>query len=146
MTYLLDVNVLVALLWKPHAHHEAAVHWLESHTAPWATSPFTEAGFVRIVSTPAFSRGTVRPERAMTALYASTSSSRHEFWPADQPFVGAVRSVCGVLRGPKQVTDAYLLGLAASRGGKLATFDQAIPSLVAEDYRAASPVEVITWE
>ena len=144
MTYLLDVNVLIALLWEPHLHHEAAVRWLDAHTEPWATSPFTEAAFVRIVSTPAFSRGAVRPERAMTALHASTSSSRHEFWAADQPFVGAVRSVCRALRGPKQVTDAYLLGLAASRGGKLATFDQAIPGLVNEQWKAASLVEVVS--
>lgn len=48
---LLDVNVLVALAWTNHVHHEAATSWFRTHGARgWATSPFTEAGFVRVSS------------------------------------------------------------------------------------------------
>jgi hypothetical protein len=31
------------------------------------------------------------------------------------------------IRGHRQVTDVYLLGLAVNTGGRLATFDRAIP-------------------
>ena len=47
--YLLDTNVLVALLWPSHGQHEAAVGWFARRRAKgWATCPLTEAGFVRI--------------------------------------------------------------------------------------------------
>ena len=39
-------------------------------------------------------------------------------------------------RGPRQLTDVYLLGLARKMGGRLATFDRAIPL---EAVRGASP-------
>ncbi|MDR0593885.1 MAG: hypothetical protein LBG60_11630 [Bifidobacteriaceae bacterium] len=42
--------------------------------------------------------------------------------------------------GPKQVTDAYLLALAANAGCRLATFDQRISPAVA---LAASPDDLV---
>ena len=51
MTYLLDVNVLIALAWPNHVHHAGATRWFaEVHEAGWATTPTTESGFVRISS------------------------------------------------------------------------------------------------
>jgi predicted nucleic acid-binding protein len=48
-TALLDINVLVALAWPNHVHHETALHWFEvNHTYGWATSPLTQSGFVRV--------------------------------------------------------------------------------------------------
>jgi predicted nucleic acid-binding protein len=36
--------------------------------------------------------------------------------------------------GPKQITDAYLLGIAGKHGGKLATMDKAIKSLAGAEF------------
>ena len=52
--YLLDTNLLIALLWPAHAQHASAVTWFATHRAlGWATCAMTEAGFVRVVANPA---------------------------------------------------------------------------------------------
>ncbi|MDO9124550.1 MAG: VapC toxin family PIN domain ribonuclease, partial [Deltaproteobacteria bacterium] len=52
-TYLLDVNLLLALSDPMHIHHELAHRWFaeKGHQA-WATCPLTENGFIRIASHP----------------------------------------------------------------------------------------------
>ena len=51
----------------------------------------------------------------------------HEFWPCelsllDERLVDPTR-----LHGSRQVTDAYLLALAVTRGGRFVTFDGSAP-------------------
>ena len=46
---LLDVNVLVALFFPDHVHHELAHDWFADHREQgWATCPLTENGLVRV--------------------------------------------------------------------------------------------------
>lgn len=46
-TYLLDVNVLLAINDPMHIHHEAAYHWsAATGRVAWASCPRTENGFV----------------------------------------------------------------------------------------------------
>jgi len=107
--YLLDTNVLIALLWPSHAHHTRAVRWFTRHrSSGWATCPFTQAGFVRIVSNPAFSRDAVTPRDAVGVLATNTASKDHLFWPDELPLVEAVAFAGSKLLGHQQVTDAYL--------------------------------------
>jgi hypothetical protein len=107
-----------------------AVKWFTAHrSAGWATCPFTEAGFVRIVSNPAFSRDAVQPREAIQVLSANTAAKDHVFWPDELPVAGAVAFAGVRLIGHQQVTDACLLGLAMSRGGVLATLDKRIGML-----------------
>ena len=49
MTFLLDVNVLIALIDPGHVAHDNAHEWFAAmgHTA-WATCPITENGVIRI--------------------------------------------------------------------------------------------------
>lgn len=57
MAALLDVNLLVALAWPNHVHHQAALGWFQrNQAAGWATCPLTESGFVRVSSNSASSR------------------------------------------------------------------------------------------
>lgn len=129
--YLLDTNVLIALLWPSHAQHGRAMKWFARHRSKgWATCPLTEAGFVRIVSNPAFSRDAVVPREAAAVLAANTAAPDHLFWPDELPFAEAVAFAGARLVGHQQVTDAYLLGLAIRRGGVLATLDERIAALV----------------
>ena len=128
--YLLDTNLLIALLWPSHEQHDLAVKWFTRHRAKgWATCPITQAGFVRIVSNPAFSRDAVQPREAVQVLSANTAAPDHAFWPDGIPVAKAVDFTGVRLMGHQQVTDAYLLGLAVSRGGVLATLDQRIAAL-----------------
>lgn len=128
--YLLDTNLLIALLWPSHEQHDAALNWFTRHRGKgWATCPVTQAGFVRIVSNPAFSRDAVQPREATQILSANTAAKDHSFWPAELPFAEAVAFAGVRLLGHQQVTDAYLLGLAIRRGGVLATLDHRIAAL-----------------
>ena len=129
--YLLDTNLLIALLWPTHDRHDLALKWFAHHRAKgWATCPFTQAGFVRIVSNPAFSRDAVQPREAIHVLSANTAAKDHTFWPDEIPIVEAVAFAGVRLMGHQQVTDAYLLGLAIRRGGVLATLDERIEALM----------------
>jgi toxin-antitoxin system PIN domain toxin len=142
--YLLDTNVLIALLWPSHAHHTRAVRWFTRHRSNgWATCPFTQAGFVRIVSNPAFSRDAVTPRDAVGVLATNTASKDHLFWPDELPLVEAVAFAGSKLLGHQQVTDAYLLGLVLRRGGKLATLDERITALAEPDSVQRRAVEAI---
>jgi toxin-antitoxin system PIN domain toxin len=129
--WLLDTDLLIALLWPSHEQHDLALKWFTRHRAKgWATCPFTEAGFVRIVSNPAFSRDAVRPREAIQVLAANTAAKDHVFWPDELPFAEAAAFAGARLLGHQQLTDAYLLGLAIRRGGVLATLDQRIAALL----------------
>jgi toxin-antitoxin system PIN domain toxin len=142
--YLLDTNVLIALLWPSHAQHTRAVRWFTRHRSNgWATCPFTQAGFVRIVSNPAFSRDAVTPRDAVGVLAANTASKDHSFWPDELPLAEAVDFAGSKLLGHPQVTDAYLLGLVLRRGGRLATLDERVTALAEPDSVQRRAVEVI---
>ena len=142
--YLLDTNLLIALLWPSHEQHAPAVAWFARHRSRgWATCPFTQAGFVRIVSNPAFSRDAVQPRDATQVLVANTSAKDHVWWADDLPFAEAV-SFAGVrLIGHQQVTDAYLLGLAIHHGGSLATLDRSVVSLTEPRTAARKAVHTV---
>jgi len=142
--YLLDTNVLIALLWPSHALHERAVKWFSRQRSKrWATCPLTEAGFVRIVSNPAFSRDAVTPREAAGILAANTAAKDHVFWPAELPFTEAVAFAGARFVGHQQTTDAYLLGLALHRGGMLATLDERIAGLTEHNSSARKAIETV---
>ncbi len=141
---LLDTNLLIALFWPSHERHEPAVKWFARRRGKgWATCPFTEAGFVRIVSNPAFSRDAVQPREAIQVLAANTVAKDHEFWPDDLPFAAATGFAGVRLLGHQQVTDAYLLGLALNRGGTPATLDKGIGALAAPGSPERNALEIV---
>ncbi len=130
--WLLDTNVLIALLWPAHEFHEPAQKWFQrNQRAGWATCPLTQSGFVRVVSNPAFSRDAVSPVEASERLATNLSSPQHHFLPASISFAQAVKPFAARLRGHQQVTDAYLLGLAMHHGARLATYDRSIALIAA---------------
>jgi uncharacterized protein len=133
-SYLLDVNVLIALLWPPHEAHTRAQRWFGKNADQgWATCAMTQAGFVRIVSNPAFSRRAISPQDALAVLQGSLKHRAHHLWAEDIGLAEAVTQFGRRLIGHQQVTDAYLLGLAIHKKGRLATLDSSIASLLAEN-------------
>ena len=137
MTYLLDVNVLIALAWPSHTHHRIAQTWFRrTGRADWATCPITQMGFVRISSNSKFIDGAVNPHGAIQLLENVMKLTCHTFWPDDLSLTDYAshddsrESIWTYVIGHRQVTDAYLLSLACKHQGKLATLDQAVPSLI----------------
>lgn len=121
MTYLADANVLIARVVNTHQFHGVAKSWLES-VGRFAMCPVTEGALVRFLKWQ-------YPDDASTSteMLSLLSTFRgYEFWPDDLSY----RAVeLGNIKGHKQVTDAYLVALARSKGGKLATFDEALAAL-----------------
>ena len=131
--FLLDVNVLIATAWPTHEAHQKVQQWIGRHAKEgWATCPFTETAFVRILSNPAFSPNAVTPADALALLRANLRHPAHRFWEDDVSFIQAAEPFSDRLVGHQQVSDAYLLGLAIHREGKLATLDRGVLTLLQE--------------
>lgn len=129
--FLLDVNVLIALLWPAHEANARAQRWFAKNADQgWATCAMTQAGFVRIVSNPAFSQRVVSPRDALEVLRGSLQHRAHRFWTEDIGVTEALVHFERRLLGHQQVTDAYLLGLAIHKKGRLATLDASLAGLL----------------
>jgi predicted nucleic acid-binding protein len=63
-------------------------------------------------------------------LDASVKHTSHRFWADEISFVQAAAPFAKRLEGHQQVTDAYLLGLAMHKKGKLATMDRGVLALL----------------
>jgi uncharacterized protein len=127
-TALLDVNVLVALFDPDHVHHEPAHRWFEDQRRfGWATCPLTENGLVRVLTNPAYSQAAMPPALIRESLQLFCSSGGHAFWPDDVSLRDADLFPPAAPPSHRQVTDVYLVGLAVRHGGRLATFDRAVP-------------------
>jgi toxin-antitoxin system PIN domain toxin len=125
---LLDVNVLVALFDPDHVHHDLAHDWFtDKREAGWATCPVTEAGFIRVLSNPAYGSLVVRPGELAARLTKFCASGNHRFWRDGVSLRDGRLFNLSVVAGYRQITDIYLLGLALKMGGRLATFDGRIP-------------------
>lgn len=142
--FLLDVNVLIAMAWPTHRAHEKVQEWLAHHAGEgWATCPLTQTAFVRILSNPAFSPNALTPAYALALLQANLGHPAHRFWPDEVSFGHAMEPFAQRLGGHQQVTDAYLLGLAMHKQGKLATMDRAIITLLRETNLEREVVELV---
>jgi predicted nucleic acid-binding protein len=109
---LLDINVVIALLDQGHGLHRSASRWLESE-------------LVRIMAQPAY------PNHQPAALVAERLEQAcrhpsHVFWPEPISLLQEGLINWQRLLGPRQITDAYLLALAANHGGRFVTFDRRI--------------------
>lgn len=142
--HLLDVNMLVALMWPAHAAHSDVQDWFSKHAKQgWATCPFTQAALVRILSNPSFSSDSVTPQQALTVLGANLKHPNHKFWADDLSVVESVEPFRQRLQGHRQITDAYLLGLAIRHKSKLATMDRGVLSLLPAGERDKGTLVVI---
>lgn len=117
MTYLLDVNVLLATIWEEHPLHARAFAWMNGKSV--AVCPLAELGFIRISTNPKASiHAPMEKARALLRSFLAERNARRV--PDDLP---ALES------RPKrsdEITDCYLAELAARRDLKLATLDEGI--------------------
>ena len=144
MTGLLDVNVLIALLWPAHEAHDKVQRWFAQHARQgWATCAITQAGFIRIVSNPAFSQRSVSPQDALLVLSGSLEHPAHIFWEEDLPVTRALVQFGRRMVGHQQVTDAYLLALAIHKKGRLVTLDSGLVSLLPDATVARSSLTIL---
>ncbi len=125
-TYLLDINLLLALSDPMHVHHEAAHRWFaERGRHSWATCPLTQNGFVRIASHPNYPNRPGDVLATLAILSQLCEAQGHQFWPEDISILEILEP--GAIITHAQITDTYLAGLAVHKGGRLATMDRRIP-------------------
>ena len=140
MRALLDINVLVALLDLDHVHHQAGRKWFEREVQQgWASCSITQNGCIRILTQPSYPNP-VSPQRAQRLLFSATSAPHHQFWRSEISILDAEIFDHSRIHGPRQLTDTYLLGLAAHHGGRFVTFDRRISIAVV---KIASPLNLV---
>ena len=123
--FLLDVNVLIALIDPAHVQHDRAHEWFASSgRQAWATCPLTENGVLRIVGHARYPNSPGTPAAVAELMRGLRALPGHEFWPDDLTVFDVQRIHSERLLDSAQVTDSYLLALASAHGGKLATFDR----------------------
>jgi uncharacterized protein len=123
--FLLDINVLIALIDPAHVQHDKAHAWFASKgQRAWATCPITENGVLRILGHPRYPNSPGSPAAVAGLLVDSARLPGHVFWPDDVSFLDQTQANSGRLLVSAHVTDSYLLALARAHNGQLATFDR----------------------
>lgn len=124
MAYLLDVNVLIALLDSQHVHHRRAMGWFVAEEKDnWLTCPTTQNGAIRVLSGPTYGPTNFTPAAAMERLQLLIDETVHRFIADDVSLLDGSRINRTDFQSSRQVTDSYLLTLSVSQRIHLATMD-----------------------
>lgn len=115
--YLLDANVVIAIAVGDHEHHDRASDWAAT-AGRVALCPIVEGALARFLIRVGETSSTVT--RLLEAFH---ESQQCDFW---EDSISYSSVDLATVSGHRQVTDTYLAALAASRGGRLATFDRAL--------------------
>lgn len=125
MTYLLDANVLIALIDLDHIHHQSAHSWFQrTGRKSWATCPITQNAVLRIMGARSYPHQPQGPAKVAQLLAEFCRLRGHQFWADSVSLLDNDLVVKEALLDSQQITDVYLLALAAEHDGTLATFDR----------------------
>ncbi len=137
MSYLLDVNFLIAVIDEDHVYHDFAKRWFKDKAIKgWATCPITENGVLRILSNPSYGLPDLEP--GAIALYLQRLKEmfiQHIFIADDYSILDGTIDLESLIHH-KQLTDAYLIGLAYRHKLKFVTFDRKIKRVYLPDKNA----------
>jgi uncharacterized protein len=117
MSWLLDGNLLFALLSPAHDHHQRAMQWWSSLSATVHTCSVVEGTYIRLHMQFALDRSATS---AWSVLARFQAHPLHVF--LDDGF-SYTQVDSHPIQGHRQVTDAWLAELARRHGAKLATLD-----------------------
>jgi hypothetical protein len=126
-----DVNVLMALTWSNHPHHDRAHRWFALSAADgWATCLLTQTGFLRLSLNPQVVGVSINCAAALALLAGLVAHPDHRYLETGAsvtagPFVDLASRITGY----RQVTDATLLHLARTHGARLVTFDRPVGAI-----------------
>lgn len=121
--YLLDINVVIALIDPSHVHHDRAHDWFAAiGKQNWLSCPTTQNGTVRIISHPKYSNSQP-PATVAESLRSLMAVGAHQFIPDEISLLNPVSVNTGALLSSAQITDTYLLALTVEAKASLATFD-----------------------
>ena len=127
MSFLLDINVLIALGWMGHAHNYRVRKWMAcelDQRSSFSTTPITELGFIRISNQISDPKVSVAEAAIRLVEITKQLGQKHTFLPDD---LSSRRDFPAWCKNAKHTTDSHLLALAEKHGLKLATLDTGIP-------------------
>jgi toxin-antitoxin system PIN domain toxin len=130
MAFLLDLNLLIALVNEDHIHHSIAMEWFDTPKLKWALCPFTEAGLLRFLTHP--NMRNLPMDEAAAVLSSLRGEPGYHYLPVTADWHQTTAPFAARLHGHNQITDAFLLGIAIQEKVILATFDKAILHLAGE--------------
>ncbi len=135
MIYLLDVNLLLAMMDGQHVAHATAHAWFDEFVNEgWASCPITQNGFVRIISNTKYPNPTATPAEAASMLADAVNSVKgHQFWADDVSLLSNSHILRDRLLSPSHITDTYLLALARRHDALLATLDRRLVTTAVKD-------------
>jgi toxin-antitoxin system PIN domain toxin len=138
MLILPDINVLLARFDANHADHSRTAGWFRSKRLDGIlTCPIIENGFLRIFSNPSYPSGPGSMRDALVMLQRIRSIPGHRF-VADSVSLAESSKFPGLeAASPSQLTDLYLLALAAHHSAKFVTLDQGVPSSLVQGGKSA---------
>jgi uncharacterized protein len=138
VTFLLDVNVLIALIDPSHVGHDTVHRWFAATGAvSWATCPLTENGVIRIVGHPKYPNSAGSPAAVVPIMVRLRALPGHVFWPDDVSLIAGGIVDASRIATPAHVSDTYLLALAVANNGHLATLDRRLSPAAVHRGRAA---------
>jgi hypothetical protein len=119
MSYLLDVNALIAMGYKKHEFYQRVTLWAKGKNL--LTCSISEIGFVRVLSG--------LPEADVTtSLCLKLLAQMKADWKMQLLLDNrSAETLPDWVRGAKQVTYGHLLDLAQANTAQLATTDAGIP-------------------
>jgi toxin-antitoxin system PIN domain toxin len=127
MTYLVDVNVWLAMATTGHVHHQAALEWYEGTSRDQLLfCRVTQMGFLRLVTNPrVMQTSVVTAARAWEILGLMLQDGRIRY--ATEPLRTweqwrVLTNAAGT--GPNFWTDAYLAAFAVAGGYTVVSFDR----------------------
>ena len=143
--YLLDVNVLVALLWPNHMHHGAVIRWFgNDNKRQFATCPLTELGFARLSCNASAVGKAITLGTALETLAGVSRMPNHRFLSETAALPALLAPIAAHVVGHRQVSDAYLIALARLHGAKLVTLDARIKRAFASGDWVESVEDLLT--
>jgi len=116
VSWLLDVNLVLASRWTTHAQHASVKAWLDS-VEEFHTCSITELGFIRISLSVAYNSTWNEVQESLGALHARVG---HRFLADDVDGTSAPQT------SSKDTTDAHLVSLSRRHDLKLATLDASL--------------------
>jgi toxin-antitoxin system PIN domain toxin len=116
VSWLLDVNLILASRWRTHPDHHNSKSWVDS-AAEFHTCSITELGFIRVSLSAVYRASWGEAQEALARLHARPG---YRFLADDVDGAGSPES------DAKDTTDAHLVALAKRHNLKLATLDSAL--------------------
>lgn len=110
MSWLLDVNLILASRWTTHSDHLAAKAWIDS-VGEFYTCAITESGFLRISLSVGYQATWDETQEALEKLRAR---------PGARFLADDVDGAASTETSSKDTTDAHIVALAKRHGLKLA--------------------------